>query len=76
MGQYADVITEGNKIVSACRSVRGMQQVLSTNLIQALSTTFTTYTTVESILSMPFTALDLPGTQNSLEQLLQSRSER
>jgi hypothetical protein len=32
----------------------------------SIATTFTTYNTTESILSMPYTNLDLPGTQNSL----------
>jgi hypothetical protein len=65
MGRYADVITEGNKIVPATapfQAATGVQHRLN----PSIATTFTTYNTVESILSMPFTTLDLPGTQNSL----------
>jgi hypothetical protein len=65
MGQYANVITEGNKIVSATapyQASTGVNNKLNANI----ATTFTNYTTNESVLSMPFTGLDLPGTQNSL----------
>ncbi|HLO82040.1 MAG TPA: RagB/SusD family nutrient uptake outer membrane protein [Chitinophagaceae bacterium] len=65
MGKYAEVITEGNKIVPAAapfESATGVKHKLNASI----ATTFATYNTVESIFSMPFTALDLPGTQNSL----------
>lgn len=65
MGRYAQVITEGNKIVPATapfQAATGVAHRLNPNI----ATTFTTYNTVESILSMPYTNLDVPGTQNSL----------
>jgi len=65
MGNYASVITEGNKIVPAAAPFQAATGVAN-KLNPSIATTFTTYTTAESILSMPFTALDLPGTQNSL----------
>jgi starch-binding outer membrane protein, SusD/RagB family len=65
MGRYADVITEGNKIVPAAAPFEAPTGVKH-KLNASIATTFATYNTVESILSMPFTALDLPGTQNSL----------
>jgi hypothetical protein len=65
MGRYADVITEGNKIVPATAPFEAPTGVKH-KLNASIATTFATYNTVESILSMPFTALDLPGTQNSL----------
>ncbi|WP_266367579.1 RagB/SusD family nutrient uptake outer membrane protein [Tellurirhabdus rosea] len=65
MGQYANVVTEGNKIVPAAapfRAATGVAHELQPNI----ATVFTNYTTTESILSMPFTSNDLPGTQNGL----------
>ena len=68
MQQYANVITEAGKIVPASAPF-----VAPTGVPNALASTigsvFTTYTTVENILSMPFvTGSDVPGTQNSLGQ--------
>lgn len=65
MGRYADVITEGNKIVPAAAPFQAATGVAN-RLNPSISTTFTTYNSAESILSMPYTNLDLPGTQNSL----------
>jgi len=65
MGNYASVITEGNKMVSATAPFQAATGVAN-KLNPSIATTFTNYTTAESILSMPFTGLDLPGTQNSL----------
>jgi len=65
MRRYADVITEANKIVSASAPF-----VASTGVAHALQadyrTMFTSYTTTESILSMPFAANETPGVQNQL----------
>lgn len=66
MGQYANVITEANKIVSA-----GAPFSASSGVAHALQPTFAAvftapYTTKESIFSMPFTTNNLPGTQNGL----------
>lgn len=65
MGRFADVITEGNKIVPAAAPFQAATGVAN-RLNPSISTTFTTYNTTESILSMPYTNLDVPGTQNSL----------
>lgn len=65
MGRYADVITEGNKIVPASAPFQAASGVAN-RLNASIATTFTTYNTAESILSMPYTNLDVPGTQNSL----------
>lgn len=64
MGQYGSVVTEGNKIVPNAAPWTSPNN--APNALQAsIATVFSTYTNAEAILSMPFTALDLPGTQNS-----------
>jgi hypothetical protein len=65
MGQYANVITEGNKIVSASAPFQASTGVPH-RMNASISTTFTNYTTTESVLSMPFTAIDRPGVQTAL----------
>lgn len=67
MQRYADVITEANKIVSATApftATTGVPHSLQANIANV----FTSYTTTESIFSMPatVTAGDFPGTQNQL----------
>ena len=67
MQRYADVITEANKIVSAAApftATTGVPHALQANIVDV----FTTYTTTESILSMPMsvTSPDFPGIQNQL----------
>ena len=67
MQQYANVVTEANKIVSASApftATTGVPNALAPNIANV----FSTYTTTESILSMPMsnTAGDYPGTQNQL----------
>lgn len=65
MGDYANVIAEGNKIISASapfKSTTGVPHELSGN-IQAV---FTTYKTLENILSMPMADTNAPGTQNQI----------
>jgi hypothetical protein len=67
MQNYASVITEANKIVSATAPFKAPTGVA--NQLQAdIATVFTTYTTTESIFSMPMTSTagDFPGTQNQL----------
>lgn len=65
MGNYDKVIEEANKIVSASAPF-----VASTGVAHALNPSFTNiftaYTSVESILSMPFASNESPGTQNQL----------
>ena len=65
MGQWANVITEANKIVPTAAPFRAASGVAN-ELIPNFATIFTNYTNSEMILSMPFTALDPPGTQNGL----------
>ena len=65
MGNYAAVITEANKIVSAAApftAATGVPHALQASI----GTVFTSYSTTESIFSMPFTTVDPPGTQNQL----------
>lgn len=65
MGDYANVITEANKIVPATAPFTAAASGGVANALQAdITSVFKTYTTAESILSMPFTANDAPG--NSL----------
>jgi hypothetical protein len=66
MGNWASVVTEAGKIVSATAPFKA-----TTGRAFELNSTFTgiwatPYTTKESIFSMPFTATNLAGTQNSL----------
>lgn len=66
MGQYANVITEANKIVSAngpFTASTGVPHALQANFVNVFTAP---YTTTESIFSMPFTTNNLPGTQNGL----------
>ncbi|MBL7744950.1 MAG: RagB/SusD family nutrient uptake outer membrane protein [Chitinophagaceae bacterium] len=68
MQQYANVITEANKIVSAAApftSATGVTHALQADITNVFKTP---YTTSESILSMPMTSTsgDNPGTQNQL----------
>ena len=67
MQKYANVITEGNKIVSATApftATTGVNHSLQADITQV----FKTYTTTESIFSSPMstTSGDNPGTQNQL----------
>lgn len=65
MQRYTDVITEANKIVSAAApftAASGVAHALQPNV----ATLYSNYTTTESILSMPFSDVETPGTQNQL----------
>ncbi len=65
MGQWANVVTEANKIVSATgpfRAASGVAHQLQANVL----TPFTNYITTESIFSLPMSSNDLPGVQNGL----------
>lgn len=65
MGRYGDVLTEGNKIVPSMPpfiAPSGVAHALQANIANA----FGQATTTENIFSMPFTELNLPGTQNGL----------
>ncbi|MBK6933023.1 MAG: RagB/SusD family nutrient uptake outer membrane protein [Saprospirales bacterium] len=66
MQRYTDAITEANKLVPAAapyKAPSGVAHELQANVKNVFTTP---YTTTESILSMPFTTNDLPGTQNGL----------
>ncbi len=65
MQKYAEVVTEANKIVSATApftAATGVPHALQDDVTNV----FKTYTTTESIFSMPFNANEAPGTQNQL----------
>ena len=70
--QYNNVITEANKIVSATapfQAPTGVAHKLEANIATVFPPLSSpavqgTYTGPESIFTMPFTSLDLPGTQN------------
>jgi hypothetical protein len=65
MRRYSEAVTEANKIVSAnapFTATTGVPHALNASF----NTTFTNYTTAESILSMPFYSNEAPGTQNQL----------
>ena len=74
MRQYANVITEANKIVPATapfQAPTGVAHRLEANIATVFPPLSNppvqgTYTGPEVILTMPFTNLDLPGTQNGL----------
>ncbi|AFD07460.1 RagB/SusD family nutrient uptake outer membrane protein [Solitalea canadensis] len=64
-GDYAKVITEANKIVPATApfvSPIGVSNALN----PSVTTTYTSYTTLESIFSFPMAVTNVPGTQNQL----------
>lgn len=60
MGKYADVVLEAEKIAGSNKLNN------APSLEPKVTTPFTTYTTSESIFSMPMTDGDGPGTQNQL----------
>lgn len=65
MGQWSNVVTEANKIVSTSAPFTASSGVA--HALQAdARTPFTNFITTESILSMPFAANEQPGTQNQL----------
>lgn len=65
MGKYNEVITEAKKIVSDAVPYQAMGGV-PLKLEANVATPFTTYTTPESVFSMPMSDGDAPGTQNQL----------
>ncbi len=67
MGDYAKVITEGNKLAPQAIAPFSTTSGVTHNLQSNITTVFGSGgQTPENILSFPFTANDLPGTQNSL----------
>lgn len=65
MKDYAKVISESNKIVSATAPFKASTGVPH-QLAPAIKDVFTNYTINERILSFPFEANNAPGTQNQL----------
>jgi hypothetical protein len=65
-GDYAGVITEGNKIVSATAPFKSPNRVAHELQADVVSIYRTPYTSNESILSFPMAATNSPGTQNQL----------
>ncbi len=65
MKRYQDVITEGNKIVSATAPFTATTGVAHA-LQASIKTVFVNYTTTESVFSVPMAATNAPGTQNQL----------
>jgi len=65
-GDYANVITQANKIVTATApftATTGVPHALQATIANVFKTP---YTTTESIFSLPFTTAETPGTQNQL----------
>ena len=72
MGQYANVVTEANKIVSATApftAATGVPFALQASIANVFKSP---YTTTESILSIPFTSTQAPGGQNALADYFNS----
>jgi hypothetical protein len=66
MGNYDNVITEANKIVPAAAPFKAASGVAN-SLVSDLSSVFTSYTTAESIFSLPYTgAAEAPAGQSQL----------
>jgi len=65
MGDFPNVILEGNKIVSATAPFKA-----TTGVLHELNATpnqgFSNFTTLESVLSWPYETTNAPGTQNQL----------
>ena len=69
MGQYSNVITEATKLVPQATAPFSTTSGVTHSLQSNIATAFGAGgQTAENILSFPFTANDLPGTQNSLNQ--------
>lgn len=66
MGDYAGVITEGNKIVSATAPFKAPNRVAHTLQADVVSVFRAPYTSTESIFSFPMADTNSPGTQNQL----------
>jgi hypothetical protein len=68
MGDYANVITEANKIVTQNGAAFSATSGVAHTLAATIASVFAApQETVESILSFPFTAQNAPGVQNQLK---------
>lgn len=66
MNRWADVITEGNKIVSANAPFQSPSNITHRLATTALAPFRSPYTNAENIFSMPMSVTNSPGTQNGL----------
>lgn len=66
MGDYASVITEGNKIVSLSAPFTSPNRLTHTLLEDVAAVFITPYNSLENILSMPMAETNAPGTQNQM----------
>jgi starch-binding outer membrane protein, SusD/RagB family len=66
MGDYAGVITDANKIVSASAPFKSSARVAHALQADVSAVFKAPYTTTESIFSFPMDATNAPGTQNQL----------
>ena len=65
MGKYPEVVTEGNKIISAVAPFTAQSGVANA-LASSIVTVFARATTAENVFSFAYSSNDTPGTQNSL----------
>lgn len=68
MGNYADVINEGNKIVSPAAPFQSPININNKLVSNVLTVYRAPYTSAESIFSLPMSNTNSPGTQNGLGQ--------
>lgn len=66
MNRWADVITEGNKLVSASAPFQSPSNITHRLATTALAPFRSPYTNAENIFSMPMSVTNSPGTQNGL----------
>lgn len=66
MNRWADVITEGNKIVSTTAPFQSPTNITHRLATTALAPFRAPYTNAENIFSMPMSVTNSPGTQNGL----------
>ncbi|MGN0002106.1 MAG: RagB/SusD family nutrient uptake outer membrane protein [Sphingobacterium composti] len=65
MGNYSQVITEANKIVSATAPFKATSGVAH-QLDESIANVFSSYNTLENVFSWPYASTNAPGTQNQL----------
>ena len=68
MNRWADVITEGNKIVSATAPFQSASNIANKLAANVLTVFRSPYTNAENIFSLPMSTTNSPGTQNGLGQ--------
>ena len=66
MNRWADVITEGNKIVSTSAPFQSPSNITHRLATSALAPFRSPYTSTENVFSMPMSNTNSPGTQNGL----------